>query len=140
MERSLKKSMSKSSKNLLNMFPLLMGTVFLLGLFMKIMPESFYGVLFGRNFLLDALAGSALGSAMVGNPITSHIIGGELLKKGIGLAAVTAFVIAWVTVGMVQIPIEAKALGKKFTFWRNVMGFISAALIGIATALIMKII
>lgn len=119
------------------MAPLLIGTIFLLGLVMTIVPDSFYHVIFGKNFFLNAITGGILGSVMAGNPMTSYVIGGELLKKGVGLAAATAFIIAWVSVGVVQIPIEARALGKRFTFWRNFISFIFAVLIGIATAIIM---
>lgn len=137
MERSLTKSIRKTVKNLIDMAPLLIGTVFLLGLVMTIVPDSFYHVIFGKNFFLNAITGGILGSVMAGNPMTSYVIGGELLKKGVGLAAATAFIIAWVSVGVVQIPIEARALGKRFTFWRNAISFVFAVLIGIATAIIM---
>ncbi len=140
MEKSLKKSMKKSAKIFLGMMPFLIGTVILLGLFMTIAPNSLYESLFGRNFVLDAFTGGALGSIMAGNPLTSYVIGGELLKKGVGLAAVTAFVISWVTVGVAQMPIEAKAFGKKFTFWRNFVSFIFAVLIGIATLYVLKVV
>lgn len=137
MERSLSKSIKKTIKNLIDMMPMLIGTVFLLGLVMTIVPDAFYHSLFGKNFYLNAITGGLLGSVLAGNPIESYIIGGELVRKGVGLAAATAFIIAWVTVGVVQIPIEAKALGKKFTLWRNFISFIFAILIGIATAVIL---
>ncbi len=137
MQRSLSKSLQKTIKNLIDMAPLLVGTLFLLGLVMTIVPDSFYHTIFGRNFFLNAITGGILGSIMAGNPMTSYVIGGELLKKGVGLAAATAFIIAWVSVGVVQIPIEAKALGKKFAFWRNFLSFVFAVLLGITAAAIM---
>ncbi|MFH0856911.1 MAG: hypothetical protein V1860_03370 [bacterium] len=137
MQRSLSESIRKTIKNLLDMAPLLAGTLFLLGLVITIVPDSLYHSIFGKIFFLNAITGGILGSVLAGNPIESYIIGGELLKKGVGLAAATAFIISWVTVGVVQIPIEAKAIGKKFTLWRNFISFIFAVLIGIATTVIL---
>ncbi|MEJ2267866.1 MAG: hypothetical protein P8X70_02205, partial [Nanoarchaeota archaeon] len=79
------------------------------------------------------------GSISAGSPITSYIIGGELLKRGTSLIPVTAFIVAWVTVGIIQIPIESKTLGKKFTILRNSLAFISAIIVALITTAIMKI-
>ena len=88
----------------------------------------------------DTLIGSILGSILTGNPITSYIIGGELLKDGVSLSAVTAFIVAWVTVGMTQLPAEVLFLGKKFALTRNLLSFIFAIIVSIATVLTLEVI
>ena len=55
----------------------------------------------------DTVIGSAIGSIAAGNPIMSYIIGGELMKEGVSLFAITAFIVTWVTVSIVQFPAEA---------------------------------
>lgn len=48
---------------------------------------------------------------------------GELLEQGAGLVAVTAFLVAWVTVGLIQLSVESILLGKKFAVSRNIFQF-----------------
>jgi len=40
-------------------------------------------------------------------------LAGELTKLGISLAAITAFILAWVTVGIVQLPAESMIFRQK---------------------------
>ena len=84
--------------------------------------------------------GSMIGSISTGNPITSYIIGGELLKEGVSLFAVTAFIAAWVTVGVIQLPAEAAILGKRFALTRNALSFIFAILVALATVVTLRVI
>ena len=67
--------------------------------------------------------------------MTSYIMGGEFLKKGVSLVAVVAFIIAWDTIGIVQIPIEVTYLGRRFTLTRNILCFIFSMGIAIAVTL-----
>jgi hypothetical protein len=70
----------------------------------------------------------------------SYIIGGELLKQGISLIAVTAFIVAWVTVGFIQLPAESMILGKKFAFVRNILSFIFAIIVALITVVILGVV
>ena len=99
-------------------------------------PES-YNKIFSGNIFLDPLIGAVLGSVSLGNPIVSYVIGDGLLKNGVGLVAVTSFIISWVTVGVIQLPAESYFFGKRFTLIRSVISFIGAILIGIITGYIL---
>jgi len=83
--------------------------------------------------------GSLVGSISAGNPITSYILGGEFLEQGVGLMAVTAFLVAWVTVGVIQLPAESIILGKKFAILRNLTSFIFAMIVAILTIIILEV-
>ena len=69
----------------------------------------------------------------VGHPLTSYVLGGELLEHGVSLAAVTAFLVAWVTVGSIQLPAEMLMLGRRFSLYRNLICFGLATLIALLT-------
>ncbi len=71
----------------------------------------------------------------MGNAMISYILGGELLKMGVSLYAVTAFLLAWVTIGYVQLPMEITFLGKRFTVIRNLMAIFFTLLISILIVL-----
>lgn len=120
-------------------FPILLGVVLLVSFANVALPSVFYARVFSGNSLIDPVIGAAIGSVAAGNPITSYIIGGELLKQGVSLLAVTAFIVAWVTVGVVTLPAEILMLGRKFAIVRNILSFFSAILIAILTILILNI-
>lgn len=139
MEESIKNAIGKALKALWKVFPLILGTILLVSLISTIIPKSFYALVFSKNIILDSLIGSLIGSISIGTPITSYIFGGELLNQGISLIAVTAFLVAWVTVGIIQLPAEAAILGKKFAFLRNFAAFIFAILVAVITVLILGV-
>ncbi len=137
---NLKKAIIKTSKALWGMLPIILGTILLVSLANTLIPVSLYTKIFGTSNLLDSFIGAISGSVLFGNPIESYIIGGELLKQGVSLIAVTAFILSWVTVGMIQLPAEASILGKKFAVLRNATAFILAIISAIITILIVNII
>jgi uncharacterized membrane protein YraQ (UPF0718 family) len=136
-EKSIKEAVEKSGKGLWRAFPMILGTILLVSLINSIIPKSFYTKIFQKNILLDSFIGDIIGSISAGNPATSYIFGGELLKQGISLIAVTAFIVAWVTVGLIQLPAESTILGKKFAILRNLTAFILAIIVSIITVLIL---
>lgn len=131
-QKSLLGSFYKPSKSFLAVLPVLIGIVLLLGLFRVNVSPQLISSIFKGNLFIDSIIGSVIGSVSAGNPITSYIIGSQLLKGGVNLFAVTAFIIAWVTVGVIQLPAEAAVLGKRFAFLRNLISFILAILVSIA--------
>ena len=120
-------------------FPVLLGMLLLISLFLKVMPKNYYLFLFKGNFIFDSFIGAFIGSIAAGNPLTSYIIGGELISQGINLIPVTAFIIAWVTVGTVQLPAEIMMLGKRFAIIRNLTSFILAIVVAGLTVFTFKL-
>ncbi|OYT57855.1 permease [Euryarchaeota archaeon ex4484_162] len=133
-------SFYKAFKSFISAFPVLLGVILLLGLFKTFVSPQMITSVFTGEPLRDTLIGSSLGSILTGNPITSYVIGGELLKDGVSLFAVTAFIVAWVTVGIVQLPAEAAILGKRFAVVRNGFSFLFAILVSIATVLTIEVV
>ena len=86
------------------MLPQLAGIILLIGLFQTFVTGTMIASIFSGSILKDTIIGSAIGSISAGNPVTSYIIGGELIGKHVSLFAVTAFIVAWVTVGAIQLP------------------------------------
>ena len=136
----MKQAIIKAAKALWKSVPMILGTVLLVSLISSLIPNSFYANIFSKNILMDSFIGSLVGSISAGNPITSYILGGEMLKQGISLIAVTAFLVAWVTVGIIQLPAESSTLGKKFALLRNLSSFVLAIIVAIITVLILGVI
>ena len=135
----MKKAILKSARSLWQTIPILLGVLFLIGIADSLLTKSVYARIFGHGALVDSFIGAIMGSISAGAPVNSYVLGGEFLKNGVSLIAVTAFIVTWVSVGIIQAPVEAKILGGRFTFWRNVSAFILAILIAILTSLIMYI-
>lgn len=130
---NMRASAEKTYRSMLQVIPQILGILLLVSLLLTVIPSEWYGMVFSGHPLVDPIAGATLGSIAAGNPVTSYIIGGELLNTGISLTAVTAFIVAWVTVGVIQLPVEMNILGKRFAIARNLCGFVCAILIAIAT-------
>ncbi len=139
-QKNLMTSFYKSFKSFGASLPVLIGVVLLLGLFRVNVSPQLISSIFKGDFFRDVIIGSIFGSISAGNPITSYIIGAELLKEGVSLFAVTAFLVAWVTVGIIQLPAEAAILGKQFALKRNLISFVLAILVSLATVTVLMMI
>jgi len=115
--------------------PILMGVLMLLSLADVLIPKQAYRLIFSGNWFFDPLMGAVLGSISGGNPLTSYVIGGELRQEGVSMLAITAFIVSWVTVGIIQLPAEGLMLGKRFAIVRNTVSFCTSIVIAIVTVL-----
>ena len=125
----LTRSLKKTARTFVNLLPIIIGMLLLTSLAITLFPERIAVGLFGASDVLDALIGASVGSIAAGHPLASYLLGGELLKSGVSLIAVTALVVSWVTVGIVQLPAEILMLGARFAIYRNVICFFSAVAI-----------
>ena len=132
-KRTIYNSFYRAVKGFGKALPILLGIVLLLGLFNVFISKEALSTVFVNSLWRDTLIGTGIGSISAGNPVTSYLIGGELLQQGVSLYAVCAFLTAWVTVGLVQFPAEASILGKRFSITRNILSFIFAILVSILT-------
>jgi uncharacterized membrane protein YraQ (UPF0718 family) len=110
------------------------GVILLIGLFHTFLPKEAIVKVFSGNPLRDSFCGTCLGSVLAGNPINSYLIGAGLLHQGVSLFGVTAFMVAWVSVGLLQLPAEMAALGKEFALARAGLSFCFAMTVSFVTA------
>lgn len=138
--KEFKQALFQAARGLWNASPLIIGTILLVSLISTLIPKVWYSKIFTGNSFIDSFLGSLAGSVSAGSPIISYIIAGELSKQGVGLVAITAFIVAWVTVGVVQLPAESAILGKKFAITRNLLSFLFSIIIAIVLVSILNII
>jgi hypothetical protein len=84
-KNNLKDAIVKSGRSLCKALPMIFGTVLLISLIYALVPKSFYTAVFSKNIFLDSVIGGLVGSVSAGTPITSYILGGELLSQGVSL-------------------------------------------------------
>jgi uncharacterized membrane protein YraQ (UPF0718 family) len=122
-ENQLKASLKKTIRIFINILPIIMGMLLATSLVITLFPDEIATGLFGNGDFPDAMLGATIGSIVAGHPVASYLLGGELLSSGVGLIAVTALLVTWVTVGIVQLPAEALMLGTRFAVYRNIVCF-----------------
>lgn len=136
----LTRSLNKTARTFISLLPIVIGMLLLTSLAVTLFPERISTGLFGSSDTLDALFGAFVGSIAAGHPLTSYLLGGELLKSGVSLIAVTALMVSWVTVGLVQLPAEVLMLGARFAIFRNVVCFFSAVAIAFLSVYTLRLI
>jgi hypothetical protein len=129
----LEQSVRKTLRTFINILPIIIGMLLLTSLAITFFPKMISPELFGKYEIIDILLGASIGSVAAGHPIVSYILGGELVNAGVSLFVVTALIVSWVTVGVVQLPAEALLLGKRFALFRNLICFFSAIAISYLT-------
>jgi len=120
--KDLNKNLKKSAKMILNNLPIILGVVLLVSLINSAIPKEAYSKLLNNDF--GVIISAIIGGLSIGSPIISYIIAGELIKTGISFVVINAFLISWVTVGVLQIPIESKIFGAKFAVLRMIINLI----------------
>ena len=136
---SFTRALRNSLRQFAALFPIMVSVVLLVGLLNAFVSRSLLASIPSGNAALDTLWGACFGSILAGNPINSYIIGGQFLEHGISLFAVTALIVTWVTVGVVQLPAEMAALGKRFALLRNALCFVAALPISVVTVAIFNL-
>lgn len=132
-KNNIKEAFNKSLKGFLSMLPMLLAILLLLGIFDVYITKDIMLSFFISNNFVDTITGTLLGGVLTGNPMISYILGGELTDAGVSLYAVTAFILSWVTIGLVQLPAEVEIFGLRFTFYRTLFTFITTILVSLCT-------
>ena len=70
-------------------------------------------------------------SLLAGNAVNRYGVGATLLTMGASLFGAAALMLAWVNVGLLQLPVEISALGSRFAITRTVAAFLMAMVVWI---------
>jgi predicted Fe-Mo cluster-binding NifX family protein len=127
-------ALKTSARQFASVLPILLGVILLVGLLKALVTEEALLSVFTGNPSLDALLGAAFGSVFAGNPVNSYVIADALLSSGVSLFAVTAVLLTWVSVGLVQLPAEMSALGTRFAVSRAAAAFVVSVAAAFLTA------
>lgn len=132
-------ALRRALRAFLNMLPVLLGMLLLTSLMLALLPVDSLRAAFVGHGGLDVWVGALLGSIAAGNPSAGYVLGGELLAGGVSLIAITALIVAWASVGLVQLPAEALLLGRRFAIMRNLLNFFSAIAIAYLTVGLLRL-
>lgn len=125
-------SLITARQTLWRMAPLLLSIFALIGLFQEFVPAAMIRSWLGaENHLLSLLNGGLVGAVAIGPPVAAFPIAGSFIDTGAWPPAAAAFIVSWISVGVVSLPVEAHVFGWRFALWRNFITFIAALLIGL---------
>ncbi|MCW8822308.1 MAG: permease [Sulfurovum sp.] len=133
------KALVSAIQMLYTIAPMLLAVIGMVGLFQTFITPEMLHSLFKGSTLYDTFVGTITGGISVGQPFLSYIIGGELLEEGISLYAVTSFILSFVSLGLIQLPLEYSLFGIRFTIVRNLLSFLFAILVSWATVITLEI-
>ena len=134
MQIKLQSALKNTLKTLYAVTPMLLAVIGLVGIFKTFITPQMLHALFDGSPLHDMLIGLGIGGVSVGQPFLSYFIGGELLDEGATFYGVTAFILSFVTLGVVQLPMEFSIFGFKFALLRNILSLLFAFILSWAIA------
>lgn len=129
------KAFKKALMGFISITPMLLAVMGLVGLMQIYVTPEILSHFFGYGSLIDTLVGTLTGAISMGQGMISYVVAEGLMEQGVSHYALSAFILAWVTLGIVQLPAEASIFGLKFTFYRNVLTLISTIIIAYVTVL-----
>ncbi len=124
-QRTFENAFFKALLGFVSILPMVIAVVGLVAIFRTYVTPEMLSTLFGHGRVADIAVGTLVGAASSGQGAISYVIGEGLLDHGVSVYAVSAFILAWVTLGFVQLPAEASVFGLRFTVWRNLLTLVS---------------
>ncbi|ALC18246.1 hypothetical protein DSOUD_3532 [Desulfuromonas soudanensis] len=132
-----RQSLAVAGQSLGRLFPLLIAVFALIGLFQVYLPPEAIQQRLGAASGWSALvSGGLLGAVAIGPPVAAFPLAGSLLAAGAWPPAIAAFIVSWVSVGVISLPVEAEVFGLRFALARNGIAFLAALLIGLLVGVV----
>lgn len=135
----LKSALWGALKNLMMIGPMLLSIIGLIGLFKTYITPQMLKTLFNGSALHDMLVGIGIGSVSVGQPFISYLVCSELLDNGASFYGVTAFILAFVTLGILQLPLEFSVFGLRFTLVQNFLALLFSFILAFSSTYTLQV-
>ena len=123
--QNIKKTFFQTLKWFKDIIPMLLGIIILIAMLKQAGIFDTMTHYINDDFFWVILA-DIFWSISVGNTINSYIIANSFWSINDYILVITAFLIAWVSVWIIQLPAESYFFGKNFAIIRNLLSFISA--------------
>ncbi|MGD1821868.1 MAG: permease [Pleomorphochaeta sp.] len=133
-----KKALLKGGKSLLNVLPLFLAILVIVGLIVATFNANLIAKLIGENSgWLGTIFAAFLGTFVMIPSVISLPMAKMLIDSGAGYLQIGAFLSTLFLVQLASVPIEMKYFGKKVTIIRNVIYFFFAFFIAYILYLVM---
>lgn len=113
------KALKIAIKMFLSSLPFFVAVFILIGMVeVFITPGLIVSMMGTSRGVFASIFAALVGGIMSGPPAASYPLAKVLLERGATLAAIATFIIAWVAVGTISLPVEIKLLGARFAWTR----------------------
>ncbi|MEG2935008.1 MAG: permease [Clostridium sp.] len=126
------KALKTAFKSFEGIMPQFLGIIVTIGVILAIVNPQTISSLIGENSgFFGVFLSSIIGSITIMPTFVAFSTGQTLLQNGAGYPQVGALIATLTMVGVVTFPLEAKYIGKKGAFLRNLLAFLFAFIVAI---------
>jgi len=130
------KALHIALKRFVKILPAFLMMLVMVSIALFLVPEEVISTyLGGSDRYLGVLIGAGLGSITLMPGFIAYPLCGILLKKGVAYMVLSAFSTTMMMVGVLTYPVEKAYLGVKVTLIRNLVSFVIALAVALATGL-----
>lgn len=124
-------ALKKAWKSFETIMPQFLGIIFIVGMTLAFLkPEVISKLIGNESGFIGILLSAIVGSITTMPTFVAFNTGDMLLQTGAGYAQVGALISTLTLVGIITLPLEAKYIGKKAAFLRNIIAFIFSLIVG----------
>ena len=135
------KGIKSGARMFINLLPPFITVLILVAFVLTLLPKEILIQLMGEEAGLTGFAIAAvLGSISLIPGFIAYPLSAILIKNGLGYPVIAVFITTLMMVGIVTLPLESKYFGWKAAVTRNLFSLTGALIIGVAIALLWKII
>ena len=136
-----KKALLKGWKSIEGILPQFLGIILIVGITLAILrPEIISNIVGNNSGVIGVFLSAIIGSIAMMPTFVAFSLGNTLLLNGAGYSQVGALVSSLVLIGLMTFPLEAKYIGKRAAFLRNLIAFLFSIIVGIILGRIMMLI
>ena len=123
-------------KMFLNLLPALLTVLFLVSVFLYLIPEKAIMEYLGTGSGFPGVMTAALvGSISLIPGFVAFPMAGILVSRGVSYTVVAVFITSLMMVGIITLPLEIKYFGKRAAIMRNALSFFGAMIVGLMMGL-----
>ena len=128
----IRQSLRIAGRSLTKLLPMLMAIFGLVGLFQEYVPPHLVTRFLSESSgFFSLLTATVVGAVSIGPPLAAYPLAEALLKAGAWPPAIAAFILSWISIGIITLPFEAATFGVRFALLRNGISFFAAMLCGL---------
>jgi uncharacterized membrane protein YraQ (UPF0718 family) len=135
-KRKTLEGIKRGLKMFLNLLPALLTVLFLVSVFLYLIPEKAIMEYLGTGSGFPGVMTAALvGSISLIPGFVAFPMAGILVSRGVSYTVVAVFITSLMMVGIITLPLEIKYFGKKAAIMRNALSFFGAIVVGLMIGL-----
>lgn len=135
-KRKTLEGIKRGLKMFLNLLPALLTVLFLVSVFLYLIPEKAIMEYLGTGSGFPGVMTAALvGSISLIPGFVAFPMAGILVSRGVSYTVVAVFITSLMMVGIITLPLEIKYFGKKAAIMRNALSFFGAMIVGLMIGL-----